>query len=1386
MRRSQAIEDAGGTAISWLADQDDFFEHGDDTFELRQLLLATTDVLDEAVHSSGSGARQTVFADSVVDHFDVGNASNVAMQRLSVRPAKPKRDVAAILLKCIRKALSKMRKAAIQRQLQDFVLEFCLPRTSAAAVGTTRSWQAAFERWVSVDDCRLDNSTKLRPGNFVQPDVETLKVTPDTATSGSSRVLMRATTNVEAASTTIQQMSKKAVRHSAMAMSRERVSLKRMSISGMGSDFLSDKVEPGAQSGPAKNVVSSGLAVWKAAKKLKAGKAHDSTKNAEYLKPWLRHGLENRCDATGRILKPGMEFARKDPKCPVATSEKCNQQWHLVNYFQRCVNAEVSPLEVADPFEAMEFLAPDESDMAFEVFQEDASSVQVDRPQSAPLGRINSCSRRIFMKDESAENESEDSEEPEPERHRSRIYSMNSDLCDQSCPTAVPDDVEDWLGDNQSPCFSNADPSSPKHQEHTPSDADSPQRKAKNAARPTALPRELPRADTKWWHNINALKNLKPCLANPSVPTGRILSQACAKEGVLLRKPDFVFHELNGCLDVRGRQLSDAELRAIAVAISKRSKPPECPNGVHTLLLDENCFGAEGALALLDQIGLEGVRILSMARCPYVNSAIARVSTVLGRKGQRLRTLDLSGNPLSSGAFRALSTALISLSQLEILSLSDTTLGASMQEDCVVLCESFAECQNLKELRLGGNHLHSKGCTALGEAIASLVYLQELDLAGNAGRVGSGPEPIDFFCETLSLNDTLSSLDLSYCQLGYGAAFILEEALATHPKLQRFSCRGNPLGTPGFECFVRYMMNPNAKVNWCDFGEFRDHPVAREVHVYQALNPSGYYTLDLEQPLDRAILCRCLKWMHSAKLDIGAGELAFQNLTYDGQAVKNGELGKLIHLDTMHGVLPRWIVPQEGIMRAYFNAEFTLMGKSVNDVVQYWEKQRKTKVTLSRFVLLAALWRRLLVFEQHRIFIKAIAGTCLINMAQLRFFLEGMDPDTTLFIVENLYPCVDASERTAILDVVKRPEIADRSRKRARSLFFFNPENPTGRYAFDLLLPVDHSTAERVLTINLWLKFQAYVMNRPDVSQHGDHECIRNACLDRDPFAYNSHWVLPPPGTKTVFAFDFSSPIRPSSKSLPMLPQTWGTFVETLETAECRDSTKLLALRCVADQLVLRPQQLLELVRTFEGEQGDGAGDGHWAKYGKTVEHVSLSQKPQLQHLSARVEALVTCFNRTADRQTVCSPQVLYAPGLFSNAMRKSIRDRLGHLVVFDVINCCQLVKSNLGTNHYLNLSVFEDNRFMHMMVILGAKEEGENLIETFWSEAAAYTEGRFFFIPATWIQAVPQIGNMTFKYVSEKPEYAMYNLRSQLGRDYLSWSNIEVPRDLKKTAYQY
>merc|ERR1719428_1290154 len=73
-----------------------------------------------------------------------------------------------------------------------------------------------------------------------------------------------------------------------------------------------------------------------------------------------------------------------------------------------------------------------------------------------------------------------------------------------------------------------------------------------------------------------------------------------------------------------------------------------------------------------------------------------------------------------------------------------------------------------------------------------------------------------------------------------------------------------------------------------------------------------------------------------------------------------------------------------------------------------------------------------------------------------------------------------------------------------------------------------------------------------------------------------------------------------------------------------------------------------------------------------------------------RIEVFISLFSRVADRPTVCSPDVLYDLELFPPAAIQAIWKRLGRHTTFDIINCCQMVPSNLGNRYELDLFTYE------------------------------------------------------------------------------------------------
>lgn len=167
-------------------------------------------------------------------------------------------------------------------------------------------------------------------------------------------------------------------------------------------------------------------------------------------------------------------------------------------------------------------------------------------------------------------------------------------------------------------------------------------------------------------------------------------------------------------------------------------------------------------------------------------------------------------------------------------------------------------------------------------------------------------------------------------------------------------------------------------------------------------------------------------------------------------------------------------------------------------------------------------------------------------------------------------------------------------------------------------------------------------------------------------------------------------------------------------------------------------------------------------------------ERAALREDEARIEMAVMLFGCCGQRKEVCSPHILYNRELFSKRDARTIWSRLGRLNTFDIYNCCQRNPSNGGNTVTLNVQIWEENQLCRVLVLLAAKEEGENMLDTRYSEASWATGD--FIIPATWLQQVPFQGVVSLRYVSEKEEYMLHEFRRGLGVEYLNWGDAEKP----------
>merc|ERR1719456_2100044 len=117
-------------------------------------------------------------------------------------------------------------------------------------------------------------------------------------------------------------------------------------------------------------------------------------------------------------------------------------------------------------------------------------------------------------------------------------------------------------------------------------------------------------------------------------------------------------------------------------------------------------------------------------------------------------------------------------------------------------------------------------------------------------------------------------------------------------------------------------------------------------------------------------------------------------------------------------------------------------------------------------------------------------------------------------------------------------------------------------------------------------------------------------------------------------------------------------------------------------------------------------------------------------------------------------------------------------------MNVCQTVPSNLGNRFAMRLEEHEGHTLCKVLVKLGAKEEGENFTNAWYSEVSHLTgtgttdaaKGMLYdyIVPATWLVEPPRIGTFKVTYTTEKPELVQANFRRKLGEEYLNWRPMQ------------
>lgn len=800
-------------------------------------------------------------------------------------------------------------------------------------------------------------------------------------------------------------------------------------------------------------------------------------------------------------------------------------------------------------------------------------------------------------------------------------------------------------------------------------------------------------------------------------------------------------------LDLSGNLLTDRGLQRVVACMSET--PDACSN-IGSISLAQNSQLKLRPKTVLDDFAMALVALPS------------------------LTSLDLSGVLLQGQAVPGLVSALGDCPQLQSLSLAGCGLGRTGQADCAavaaLLGRGLGQRPGLEVADLSGNFFGRTGCAAAAAALRG-SRLRRLAFAGNGCSPGPAEErephfnPIQLLIEGLLANQTLESLDLSDCGLGPDSAFVLEDALQTHPRIKALALMDNPLGEEGLRSIVRLLLAVGTDVSTCDVRGHRESDTLAHQVRFRYSQPSGVYSVNLRYPHERATLRTLLRFggkrgsaFRFFKFDAKSGKphvdrdpdtdnwmvpslgtfsFAFQPplseavnklqvtigqaqrsrvsssssvLSYYVEAsvrdrtprMSQTVASKLVEppsplpwrpgialapgLEVVQGLPGREPAPprkmvmphgrqqekamrRAGTLRAMAPevvAEVTTLESEGREVAALLRDSR-VPVSALRFPLVRAMFLSLITQAQQLRFIRACSKDVAFNAAQVTTLCEDR-PELATRTACALFANIRGRSHQLMLLSISSPTTMRALMNAADTFLWLQEGNLTGRYCLNLSEPADCSVAENCLLVNAWESEVGRLLSRPDISQRGNNEMLRNEEHEEVPFVYTRAWSLPSYGK---LCFDYSSIRRPLPNTASM-PEA-SEVTKYLRATTVKVPGKLKALRAISVHLYLSAQQFKNIVLCFP----EGAD---------------------------RQDVFCMLHTRVVNPARLLGTTVLHAPAVLHPEDRDALLRRVGHLQLFNPVHPDHVPYS-------CHLLVYEERMVIEFLVQLTLKEAGSRVI---------------------------------------------------------------------------
>eukprot|EP00928_Gymnodinium_smaydae_P037743 TRINITY_DN26162_c0_g1_i1.p1 TRINITY_DN26162_c0_g1~~TRINITY_DN26162_c0_g1_i1.p1 ORF type:complete len:1468 (-),score=238.13 TRINITY_DN26162_c0_g1_i1:123-3920(-) len=594
--------------------------------------------------------------------------------------------------------------------------------------------------------------------------------------------------------------------------------------------------------------------------------------------------------------------------------------------------------------------------------------------------------------------------------------------------------------------------------------------------------------------------------------------------------------------------------------------------------------------------------------------------------------------------------------------------------------------------------------------------------------------PVQLLLEGLMFNKSLTRLDLSACGVGPDSCFVLEEALMGHPAMKQLELADNPLGDEGLRSIMRLLVPSACRITSCQVnGHGETDPASHRVKFRHA-QPGGIYNLDLRYPHQRATLRKLLYLSEqSSRGGFRAGPLrhcrfekdkpkpplerhpqhpdrwvvptkGFYSFTY--QPPMSDSLSRQLQLQQQQAgsATPRCksargvggpvrpsnfrMEPQSARGRnAGYGREVSVgKKKDISDDIEDehdtldvdWTevtlviRDARLVVTPLRYPVIRDMFLSLSTDEQIVRFVHACSKDIGFNSAQVAQ-LGGDRPEKTLDIVRSLFPGVRGRGSQLLLLVNSgsvTPAQLPLISQELRECIWFQEGNLTGHYCLDLGKPADYYVAENCLLVNAWESEVIKLQGRPDISQRGNFEMLRNESYNDQPFTYTRDWFLPNRG---VLRFDYSSARRPPRGTQPMVEA--GEVVKHLRSRLVSGEGKLRALRAVSVHCYISTKNFKNWILCFADHR-------------------------------ERLDFFCILHTRVVDSVRLLGLEVLHSSAIFSSTDQKALSQRIGCLQLLNPLHPERV-------EYTCNLLIYEERMVVDFLVQLSLHEPGGKVMDS-------------------------------------------------------------------------